>query len=95
MTPEVIECSWLAERELVGRGRVEITDMQGNVIDSVMGMWQQGGVYFIDGGTLDFGIVRDSTLNSTNDFQVFGESFRVAAGASTTGQPLFTVDLRD
>jgi hypothetical protein len=30
-------------------------------------------------GTLELGIVRDSTLNSTNDFQVFGERFRNAA----------------
>jgi hypothetical protein len=30
----------------------------------------------IDSGSLELGIVRDSTLNSTNDFQVFGEYFR-------------------
>jgi hypothetical protein len=30
----------------------------------------------IDAGSLELGIVRDSTLNSTNDFQVFGEYFR-------------------
>lgn len=29
----------------------------------------------LDGGTLDFGIVRDSVLNATNDFQMFGEVF--------------------
>jgi hypothetical protein len=29
----------------------------------------------MDGGTLDLGIVRDSTLNATNDFQVFVETF--------------------
>lgn len=28
-----------------------------------------------DGGTLDLGIVRDSTLNNTNDFQFFSESW--------------------
>ena len=30
----------------------------------------------IDAGSLELGIVRDSTLNATNDFQVFGERFR-------------------
>lgn len=30
---------------------------------------------YIDGGVLDLGIVRDSTLNSTNDYHVFGETF--------------------
>lgn len=83
MTPEVIECSWLGEREMVGRGRVHVG------VDFAM---PQGTFVFIDGGTLGLGIVRDSVLNSTNDFQVFGETFRAAA-ADTTGQHLFTVDL--
>jgi hypothetical protein len=30
-------------------------------------------------GSLELGIVRDSTLNSTNDFQIFGERFRNVA----------------
>jgi hypothetical protein len=34
---------------------------------------------FLDGGVLDLGIVRDSTLNSTNDFQIFMETFEAAA----------------
>lgn len=34
---------------------------------------------FLDGGTLDLGVVRDSTLNSTNDFQMFAETFEGAA----------------
>ena len=33
----------------------------------------------IDSGTLELGIVRDSVLNATNDFQVFGERFRNVA----------------
>jgi len=39
----------------------------------------EGGYLFLDGGTLDLGIVRDSTLNSTNDFQIFAETFEAAA----------------
>lgn len=30
----------------------------------------------VDSGSLELGLVRDSTLNSTNDFQIFGERFR-------------------
>src|SRR5690606_2912540 len=29
----------------------------------------------LDGGTLDLGVVRDSTLNATNDYQTFVEEF--------------------
>jgi hypothetical protein len=34
-----------------------------------------GAFQFLDGGTLDLGLVRDSTLNAANDFQMFTESF--------------------
>jgi hypothetical protein len=33
----------------------------------------------LDGGTLDLGMVRDSVLNATNDFQMFGEVFETYA----------------
>jgi hypothetical protein len=42
-------------------------------------MYPQGAFLGIDMGSLELGIVRDSTLNSTNDFQVFGERFRNVA----------------
>lgn len=38
-------------------------------------IFPEGSFLFLDGGTLDLGIVRDSTLNSTNDFQIFAETF--------------------
>ena len=37
-----------------------------------------GGWLFLDGGTLDLGIVRDSTLNGTNDVRMFAETFEGA-----------------
>ena len=37
-----------------------------------------GGWLFLDGGTLDLGLVRDSTLNCTNDVQMFVETFEAA-----------------
>jgi hypothetical protein len=39
-------------------------------------LFPQGAFLGIDSGVLELGIVRDSVLNSTNDFQVFGERFR-------------------
>lgn len=41
----------------------------------VVYLWIEGEWIFLDGGTLDFGLVRDSTLNATNDFQLFSEGF--------------------
>jgi hypothetical protein len=38
-----------------------------------------GAFLFLDAGTLDLGIVRDSTLNATNDFQIFAETFEAVA----------------
>lgn len=42
-------------------------------------IFPEGSFLFLDGGTLDLGVVRDSTLNSTNDFEVFAETFEAAA----------------
>lgn len=42
-------------------------------------LFPEGSFLFLDGGTLDLGVVRDSTLNSTNDFEVFAETFEAAA----------------
>lgn len=41
----------------------------------IMYLYPEGSWLFLDGGTLDLGIVRDSTLNAKNDFQMFAESF--------------------
>lgn len=38
-------------------------------------LYPEGTFLFLDGGELDLGVVRDSELNSTNDFQTFVESF--------------------
>lgn len=38
-------------------------------------MFPEGSFLFLDAGTLDVGLVRDSTLNLTNDFQMFEENF--------------------
>lgn len=38
-----------------------------------------GAFMFLDGGTLDFGIVRDSSLNALNNYRMFTESFEQLA----------------
>ncbi|WP_091541072.1 major capsid protein [Modestobacter sp. DSM 44400] len=38
-------------------------------------MFPAGAFQFMDGGTLDLGIVRDSELNAANDFEMFSEGF--------------------
>ena len=42
-------------------------------------LFSEGTFLFLDGGELDLGIVRDSTLNKTNDYQMFLETFEGVA----------------
>jgi hypothetical protein len=42
-------------------------------------LFAEGSFIHVDSGSLELGIVRDSTLNSTNDFQLFGETFENVA----------------
>jgi hypothetical protein len=42
-------------------------------------LFSEGTFLFLDGGTLDLGLVRDSQLNSTNDYQIFLETFEGVA----------------
>ncbi|WJZ48516.1 major capsid protein [Actinomycetia phage DSL-LC01] len=42
-------------------------------------MFAEGTFLFLDGGTLDLGIIRDSTLVGTNDYKMFVETFEGVA----------------
>lgn len=42
-------------------------------------LFAEGTFLFLDQGTLDLGLVRDSTLNSTNDYKIFLETFEGVA----------------
>jgi hypothetical protein len=42
-------------------------------------LYAEGAFLFLDGGTLDLGIVRDADLVSTNDYKTFTESFEGVA----------------
>jgi len=44
----------------------------------------EGAIQYLDGGRLDLGIVRDSTLDATNDFEVFVEPFEGIANRTFT-----------
>lgn len=48
----------------------------------------EGSVQFLDGGRLDLGVVRDSTLDSTNDYETFVEQFESVAFRGFTGGAL-------
>lgn len=51
-------------------------------------MWPEGSVLFLDGGRLDFGIVRDSETNKTNDYKTQFETFE---GLAHVGREVLTV----
>jgi outer membrane biosynthesis protein TonB len=42
-------------------------------------LFPEGSFLYLDGGVLELGLVRDSVLNQTNDFQIFGETFENVA----------------
>lgn len=42
-------------------------------------LFHEGAWLYLNGGSLDLGLVRDSTLNSTNDYEVMEESFEDVA----------------
>ena len=66
-----------------GEGQIFGAQGTGPVLDFpdtvVWYIFPEGSFLFLDGGTLELGIVRDSTLNNTNDYRIFGESFEQVA----------------
>lgn len=45
----------------------------------VWNLFPDGAMPFLDGGRLDLGVVRDSTLDATNDYETFVETFEAVA----------------
>lgn len=66
-----------------GGGQVIGAQADGDIVDfpdiAEVLLWPEGGILFIDQGELNFGLVRDSTLNETNDVKFFSETFENAA----------------
>ncbi len=52
-----------------------------------------GEAFFLDGGSLDLGIVRDSTLNGTNKFEIFAETSEGFVYNGATDPLRITMDL--
>ena len=46
-----------------------------SIVDLVFNLFVEGTMQVLDGGQLDLGIVRDSTLDATNDYETFVEPF--------------------
>lgn len=53
-------------------------------------LYPEGSWLYLDGGVLELGIVRDSTLNTTNDYTIFGETFESAAGVGVESLEITT-----
>jgi hypothetical protein len=51
-------------------------------------LYPEGSFLYLDGGILELGLVRDSVLNSTNDFEIFGESFENVAYIGVESQAI-------
>lgn len=51
-------------------------------------LYYEGSVQYLDGGRLDLGIVRDSLLDATNDFETFVEVFETLAFRGFSGGAL-------
>lgn len=75
-----IEPSWFIDGE---SGQIFGTQAAGALASFpttlVWYLFAEGTFLFLDGGTLDLGLVRDSTLNGTNDYKIFLETFEGVA----------------
>lgn len=56
-------------------------------------MFPEGAWLFLDGGSLDLGLIRDSTLNNTNDVEMFAETFESAHKHHGMNSYKLTVDV--
>ena len=54
-------------------------------VKTVWHIFPEGAIQFLDGGRLDLGVVRDSTLDSTNDYETFVETFEGIANRAFSG----------
>jgi hypothetical protein len=51
-------------------------------------MFPEGSMQFLDGGRMDLGVVRDSTLDATNDYETFVETFEGIADRGFTNSAI-------
>lgn len=99
-----IDVTWFLDGE---EGQIFGAQAAGALLDFpdnvVWYLFPEGTFLFLDGGILDLGLVRDSTLNGTNDYKVFLETFegvakvgveslRITSGLKIAGASAATVD---
>lgn len=63
---------------------VDLTTVDAFPTEAQIAVFPEGEFIHVDSGVLELGVVRDSTLNSTNDYQIFGESFENVARIGPT-----------
>jgi hypothetical protein len=86
-----IRLVWTLESDVAGEDLTGVATPDFTFPDSFhLLAFPEGGFTFLDGGTLDFGIVRDSATNAKNRFETFFESFE---GVAKTGYQGFNVDM--
>jgi len=105
LTARNVNVAWFMDGEA---GQVFGAQSAGSLLDFpdnvIWYLFAEGTFLFLDGGTLDLGLVRDSTLNATNDYKMFVETFegvakvgieslRVTSRLEPTGMVAGTVDL--
>lgn len=75
-----INTTWLLDGE---SGQVFADQTDGDLIgwpdEAITYLFVEGTWLHLDAGQIDFGLVRDSVLNATNDFQIFSEVFENVA----------------
>ena len=79
-----IDVVWYIDTPTTGDSQLPDTTQTAAAIDGFpnnvqWAIYPEGAFIGVDSGSLELGLVRDSTLNSTNDFQIFGERFRNVA----------------
>lgn len=83
-----VEAAWYKDSPSTGTSQDFAAETASAIDDfpdvAQIALFPEGTFLHLDGGTLELGIVRDSTLNSTNDYQVFGETFENVARIGPT-----------
>lgn len=79
-----VSVSWTIDGPSSGTGQIFGAQSPGAVVgypaEIQWALFPPGSWLFVDSGVLELGIVRDSVLNATNSYQIFGESWENAAG---------------
>jgi hypothetical protein len=89
-----VKAIWTLESLPVNGGVYPAQDFSGFTASSalpsfptktVWHLFPEGSIQFLDGGRLDLGVVRDSTLDATNDYETFVETFEGIANRAFSG----------